>query len=329
MALTTGSTSSYLVGAAGGNREDLEDVIWELDPLDTYCLSNFDRVKASATFHEHEIDTLVGVTVNRQLEGNDFDAATVVSPARVGNYCQISKKEFIITGTQEVVSKAGRKSDIKRQLKKQMKELKNDIEYAIVGNQASSAGGAATARSSGGIESWIPSTDNGGNGVKATTTAAGSTAAFANNVVSAPTAGSTTGAFNETKFVEALGLAWADGGNVDICLMTATNKQLASAFTGVATKTHNVTGQTKPVIAGDVDFYVSAFGTHKLVLHRHVRGAVVLLLDSSYWATAMLRAPFMEEMAKTGDGEKRAIRAEWTLVSRNHSASAKVANVTG
>ena len=329
MALTTGSTTSYLVGSAGGNREDLEDVIWELDPMDTYCLSNFDRVKATATYHEHEIDTLVGVTANRQLEGNDFDAATVVSPTRVGNYCQISKKEFIITGTQEVVSKAGRKSDVKRQMKKQMRELKNDIEYAIVGNQASSAGGAATARSSGGIESWIPSTDNGGNGVKATTTAAGSTAAFANGVVTAPTAGATVGPFNEAKFVEALGLAWADGGNVDVCLMTAANKQLAAAFTGVATKTHNVTGQTKPVIAGDVDFYVSAFGTHKLVLHRHVRGAVVLLLDSSYWATAMLRAPFMEEMARTGDGEKRAIRAEWTLVSRNHSASAKVANVTG
>jgi hypothetical protein len=45
MTLMTGGTTSYLVGSAGGNREDLEDVIWELDPLDTYCLTNFDRVK--------------------------------------------------------------------------------------------------------------------------------------------------------------------------------------------------------------------------------------------------------------------------------------------
>ena len=326
MALTTGSTTTFLVGSAGGNREDLEDIIWELDPLETYCLSNFDRVKADATFHEHELDTLVGPTANRQLEGNDFDAATVVSPTRVGNYCQISKKEFIITGTQERVSKAGRKSDVKRQLKKQMKELKNDMEYAIVRNQGSSAGSATVPRSMGSIEAWIPSTENSGNGVKATTTASGSTAAFAANVVAAPTDGSTTGAFNETQFKAALALAWADGGSVDSVLLNDTNKALASAFSGVATKTHNVTGQVKPVIAGDVDFYVSAYGTHKLILHRHVRSSTVLCLDSSYWAVAMLRAPFMEEMAKTGDGEKRALRAEYTLVSRNHSASAKVTN---
>jgi predicted double-glycine peptidase len=329
MALMTGGTTSYLVGSAGGNREDLEDVIWELDPLDTYCLTNFDRVKGDATFHEHELDTLVGVTSNRQLEGDSFSATTVVSPSRVGNYMQISKKEFIITGTQEVVSKAGRKSDVKRQLKKQMKELKNDMEYALVRNQGSSAGGATTARSSGGIESWIPSTDNSGNGVKATTTASGSTAAFASNVVAAPTDGATTGAFNETAFLAALELAWTDGGNPASILMSAANKKLAAAFSGVATKTHNVEGRTKPVIAGDVDVYVSAFGTHNFILHRHVRGNTVLCLDPTYWGVAMLRTPFMEAMAKTGDGWPHALRAEFTLVSRNHNASAKVANCTG
>ena len=329
MALITGGTTSYLVGSAGGNREDLEDVIYELDPLDTYCLSNFDRVKADATFHEWELDTLVAVTANRQLEGNVFAATTVSSPTRAGNYAQISKKEFVITGTQEVVSKAGRKSDVKRQLKKQMKELKNDMEYAIVRNQGSSAGGAATARSMGSIESWIPSTDNSGNGVKATTTASGSTAAFANNVVAAPTDGATTGAFNETAFLAAIELAWADGGNPSSILMNSANKKLASAFAGVATKTHNVEGKSKPVIAGDVDVYVSAFGTHNFILHRHVRGNTVLCLDPEYWSVATLRAPFMETMAKTGDGTSHALRAEFTLVSRNHQASAKIANCTG
>jgi hypothetical protein len=329
MALVTGATTSYLVGSAGGNREDLEDVIWELDPLDTYCLSNFDRTKADATFHEWELDTLAPVTVNRQLEGNSFSATTVTSPTRAGNYCQISVKEFAITGTQEVVSKAGRKSDVKRQLKKQMKELKNDMEYAIVRNQGSSAGGAATARSMGSIESWIPSTDNSGNGVKATSSASGSTAAFANNVVSAPTDGATTGAFNETQFLAALQLAWEDGGNPRSILMSAGNKKLASAFAGVATKTHNVEGRSKPVIAGDVDIYVSAFGTHNFILHRHVRGNTVLCLDPEYWSIAMLRSPFMEAMAKTGDAWPHALRSEFTLVSRNHQASAKVTNCTG
>ena len=38
----------------------------------------------------------------------------------------------------------------------------------------------------------------------------------------------------------------------------------------------------------------------------------------------ILGAPFSEEMAKTSDGHKRAIRSEFTLVSRNANASAKV-----
>jgi len=329
MTQLAGTTDSYRVGTAGGNREDLEDVIWELDPLDTYCLSNFDRVKVEATFHEHEIDSLVAPTTNRQIEGDDAAYVTVVSPSRVGNYCQISRKTFLISRTQERVSKAGRKSEVKRQLKKQMKELKNEMEYAIVRNQGSSAGGSGTARSLGSIESWIPSTDNSGNGVKATTTASGSTAAFAANVVATPTDSSTTGAFNETQFLAALQLAWEDGGKPSSILLNAPNKRLASAFAGVATKTHNVEGKSKPVIAGSVDVYVSEFGTHNFILHRHVRASTVLCLDPEYWAVGMLDAPFMEQLAKTGDGTKHMLAAEYTLVSRNHSASAKVFACTG
>jgi len=328
MAQVAGTTDSYRVGTAGGNREDLEDVIWELDPFDTYCLTNFDRVKANATFHEHEIDTLVAPTTNRQLEGDDASYVTVASPTRVGNYCQISRKAFLISGTQEVVSKAGRKSEIKRQLKKQMRELKNEMEYAIVRNQASSAGGSATARSMGSIESWIPTTDNSGNGILATTTASASTAAFGSNVVAAPTDGTTTGALTEQRFKDALELAWIDGGRTSTILVSSARKEDISAFAGIATNTMNVSGKTKPVLHGDVDVYVSAYGTHNITLHRHVRTSVVLCLDPEYWAVAMLRAPFMEQLAKTGDGEKRQLLTEYTLVSRNHAANSKVVAIT-
>lgn len=325
MAIVTGSTITYGVGSGGGNREDLEDVIWELDPLDTYCLSNFDRTDASATYHEWELDTMVAPGANRQIEGDSESYSSVVSPSRAGNYLQIVSKQFLISGTQEVVAKAGRKSEVLRQLKKQMKELKNDMEYAIVRNQASSAGGSATARSMGSIESWIPTTDNSGNGVRATTTASASTAAFAAGVVSAPTDGTTTGALTEAKFREALNLAWADGGKDNIVLADTTQKVAISGFAGIATKTTQIpNNKVRAVIQASADFYVSEVGVHQLVLHRHVRSSVVLMLDPEYWALAFLRQPFSEEMAKTSDGHKRAIRAEFTLVCRNHNANAKV-----
>jgi hypothetical protein len=324
MAQVTGTTDTYRVGAAGGNREDLEDIIWELDPFDTYCLTNFDRVKAEATFHEHELDTLVAPTTNRQIEGDDAAFVTVVSPTRVGNYCQISRKTFLISRTQEKVAKAGRKSEVKRQLRKQMRELKNEMEYAICRNQASSSGGSGTARSMGSIESWIPTTDNGGNGVRATTSAAASTVGYSSGVVAAPTDGTTTGALTEGVFKAALELAWADGGDASSVLVGTTQKTAISGFAGVATKTHNVEGRTKPVIAGSVDVYVSEFGTHNIILHRHVRASIVLCIDPEYWATAFIDQPFMEELAKTGDGTKHQLIAEFTLVSRNHAANSKI-----
>jgi hypothetical protein len=325
MSAISGTTQTYGVGSAGGNREDLEDVIWELDPLDTYCLTNFDRTDAQATFHEWERDTLTGVTVNRQLEGDDGTFTSVVSPTRLGNYCQISRKTFLISGTQEKVAKAGRKSEVKRQLKKQMRELKNDMEYALVRNQTSSAGGATTARSLGSIESCIPSTDNSGNGIRATTSASASTAAFGSNVFTAPTDGTTTGALTESVFKEAIRLAWVDGGNPSTVLVESTQKISISGFSGIATKYNEVKGSSKATIIGSADMYVSEWGNHTVVLHRHVRSSVVLILDPEYWSVAFLRTPFMEELAKTGDGEKRQLLSEFTLVARNPDASAKVA----
>lgn len=325
MAAVTGTTQTYGVGSAGGNREDLEDIIWELDPLETYCLSNFDQVKASATYHEWELDAMVAPGANRQLEGDDGTFTSITSPTRAGNYCQISRKTFLVSGTQEVVAKAGRKSELMRQVKKQMKELKNDIEYALTTNQTSSAGGATTARSSGGMESWIASTDNSGNGLRATTTASASTAAFASSVVTTPTDGTTTGALTETKFREMFQLGWAAGGSDHVVLTSSTQKIAISAFSGVSTKYNEVKGNNRATIVGSADIYVSEWGNHTILLHRHIRSSVVLAIDPDYWAVAFLRQPFMEELAKTGDGEKRLLLAEFTLVSRNHKASSKVA----
>ena len=325
MAIVTGSTITYGVGSAGGNREDLEDVIWELDPAETYCLTTFDKTDAQATFHEWELDTLVAPGANRQIEGDAESYTSITSPTRAGNYCQISSKQFLVSGTQEVVAKAGRKSEIARQLKKQMRELKNDMEYAIVRNQASSAGGSATARSMASIESWIASTDNGGNAVRTTTIASASTAGFSGGVVAAPTDGTTTAALTEAKFKEALQLAWADGGDASTILMETTQKAVVSAFTGITTKTTQIPNdKVRAVIQASAEFYVSEVGVHMLKLHRHVRSSVVLMIDPEYWSVAFLRKPFSEEMAKTSDGSKRAMRAEYTLVCRNHSANAKV-----
>jgi hypothetical protein len=176
----------------------------------------------------------------------------------------------------------------------------------------------------GSMESWIPSTDNGGNGVRATTSAAASTAAYSSGVT-APTDGSTTGALTIAALNSALSLAWDDGSASPVILCDKTQKQVIDGFTGIATRQVDVAKTSQATIINAAGVYVSSFGVHTVNMHRHVRASVVMNIDPEYWAIAFLRRPFKEQLAKTGDAEKYMILTEYTLVCRNHAANGKVA----
>jgi hypothetical protein len=90
MATISGTTLTYGVGSAGGNREDLADVIYDLFPDDTYFLTNLDKTSATSTLHEWLGDTIVSPGTNAAIEGNDGAFASIVSPSRYANYTQIN-----------------------------------------------------------------------------------------------------------------------------------------------------------------------------------------------------------------------------------------------
>jgi hypothetical protein len=307
------------VGTAGGLREDLEDVIWDLFADETYCLTNFDKTEATGTYHEWVKDELAAAGANIAVEGDEFSGASYTAPTRLGNYVQTARKDFLVSGVMEEVKKAGRKSELARIAMKRMRELKNDVEYALVRNAASSAGGSTTGRSSAGMESWIAT-----NSIESTTTASATTTGFSSGTVAAPTDGTTTAAFDETMFKTALNAAWTQGGDARVVLCGTSQKAKLDAFSGVATKYNEIKGANQATIIGAADMYVSDVGNHTVILHRHVRSSVVLCLDPDYWSVAFLRRPKIETLAKTGDAEKRMIVTDFTLVSRNEKASAKV-----
>jgi len=341
MAIVSGTVWT---GAQGSNsqtfssnvREDLEDTIWLLDPMDTWALSNLDHVKATNVFHEWLNDKLAAAAANIVREGDDGTFTTANAATRMGNYCQISNKEFLVSGTMEVVQKAGRRSEVGRLATKLLKELKRDMELALVTNQASSAGGSATGRACAGMESWIagPSlTASAGltpaNVIIATTNATATTPGFASGLVAAPTDGASTGALTEIALKSALAGSWSAGGNPRVILAGTTQKTAIDGFTGVATRFVDVAPKKQASIVGAANVYVSSFGDpHMVVLSRYVRSSVVLCIDPEYWAVAFLRNPFTQPLAQTGDAQKRLILSEYTLVCRNPSASAKVVACT-
>ena len=52
MALPTNTVTTY---QAIGNREDLSDMIYRIDPTDTPFMSGVDKEKASAVNHEYSV----------------------------------------------------------------------------------------------------------------------------------------------------------------------------------------------------------------------------------------------------------------------------------
>jgi hypothetical protein len=329
MAAVSGTSSSYSVGSGGGNREDLEEKIHDLFADENYFSSNFDKGKASATFHEWLGDELDSPGSNINIEGDDASFSTIANPARYGNYTQIVKKTFIISGTQEVVNKAGRRSEIGRQAVKKMREAANDLEYAIARNQAATAGGTGTGRSLASIETWIGATTASSTAatqvVLASSTASATTPPIASGAPgTAPTDGSTTAALTEASLRLALESNYNQGSTTDVVVVNSTAKNYINDFTGVAQRNVDVGRQQQASITGAADLYVSNYGVHRVVLHRHVRSSVALCLDSSMWAIGTLRNWSTEPLAKTGDAEKRQILCEKTLVCRNPRGNSKV-----
>lgn len=283
------------------------------------------RVKAKAVFHEWQTDALASAATNRNIEGDDSSVNTAVPTVRVGNYCQIFKKTIQVSGTQDVVDKAGRDSEVAYQLYKRGKELMNDIEYALTRNQGSSSGGNNTARSLASIESWLAS-----NKTSKGTGTSQSTPGYSNGTVAAPTDSTATSSFTVTDLKSMIATTWAAGGSPKTILVGPTAKQRISGFTGIATLYRDTGPSSKSTrIMGAADVYVSDFGEHTIVPSRFSRDQTVLGLDMDYWAVAQLRGVTKEKLAKTGDSEKWHIVTELTLESRQEAASFKIADVHG
>jgi hypothetical protein len=121
---------------------------------------------------------------------------------RVGNRTQIMRKEVIISGTQEAVDKAGRNSELVRQMANKRKELYRDREFVFLSNQAPVTGNSSTAPQLRPVLGWI-------------TTNASRGAGGANGTSSAAATDGTQRTFTEAMLVTAMQTAWTQGGSRD------------------------------------------------------------------------------------------------------------------
>ena len=313
--MATATTST--ISNASGLAEDFEDVIFMVSPTETPLLTLAKRKTATGRYHQWQEDTLAAATSNKAEEGADASYGTALSTTTLGNYCQISTKTVDISRTLDIVKKYGRKSEVAYQLMKRGKELKRDMEFTIVRNQASAS---TTARATAGWETMIS-----GNLVRANSaqTTDYSVRGFSAASWTAPEEGSLA-TFTEASLQSALGLAWDDGVDPTIIMMSKKNKNLFDAFTGVATKYNEVKRATQATIVGASDMYVSSYGNHMVKLNRYMRDEAVFCIDPEYVSVAYLDGIKKTPLAKTGDSERHLLTVEYALVVDNRDAHASI-----
>lgn len=322
MTVPAATTQTY---AVVGNREDLGDIIFNISPTETPVVSRLPKVKATNTNHEWLTDSLAAAAANRKIEGDDKTAGTASPRVRINNYTQISDKVVQTSGTQRAMNPAGLDDEHAYQIAKSGKELKRDMEFAVTQNQASSAGGAGTARSSAGMESWLATNRTHCGSLDGSTGA--STPGWASNAVAAPTDNSQTSSVNETLLKSVLQEIFTEGGAPTMMICGAGTKQKLSTFSGIATQYRENSGVKQATILAAAAVYVSDFGELRIMPDRFSRDRTLLILDMEYWALASLRPITREKLAKTGDSDKEMLITEWTLESRNEKASGKITDI--
>lgn len=322
MAQATGTYSSY---DAKGNREDLIDKIFDISPTDCIVTKAIGTSKAKAKKHDWQTDSLAAADAdNAHIEGDEYSYAAPSATVPVQNYTQIFRKTFIVSGTQESVSKAGRSSEVGYQATKKAKEIKRDLEAAICSNNASVAGNDTTARKLGGLRAWIESNDMLGTG--------GASGGYnsGTGVVDAATDG-TQRAFTKTLLDGAIKSAYDNGGEPSLISLGSHNKQVFSGFmadSAVAQQRRTVDGNSQATITAAADVYVSDFGSMMVKANRFQRARDALILDPDYASVAVLRKMKVDKPAKTGDAIKYAVLHECTLRVDNEAAHACVADLT-
>ncbi len=100
-------TSTFTAFDAKGNREDLTDMIYRIDPVECPFTTGIDKSKATNVNHEWQTQALAAPASNAQIEGDDAAADVTTPTVRKTNLCQISRKTAIVSRTQEAIDHAG------------------------------------------------------------------------------------------------------------------------------------------------------------------------------------------------------------------------------
>ena len=314
--------STFTTSSAIGEREQLADVIYRIDPDETPIFSALKKETSNGIFTEWQVQELAAASATNYVnEGADASIVAPTATSRLGNYHQISVKAVAVSKTLDAVEKAGRDREVAYQKVLKSLELRRDIEKAIGDTNVARSG--SDPRKSASLITWITNGD-------APTDMAFATGDGTDTADLTGTARSLTLAQIET----AMQAAWTDGGSPKIMACSAANRANfsdLSASGNLVSNDVNMTQAKEVTYVGSTSVFLTDFGTLEVAPSRFMGDDKVFLIDPDFAALCTINGRnFAEnEIAPTGDAEKFQIVTEWALKVLAPKAHAAVIGLDG
>ena len=313
--------STYTTQTAVGEREQLADVIYRIDPDETPIFSALKKETSNGIFTEWQVQELASASgANFVNEGADASIVAPTATSRLGNYHQISVKAVAVSKTLDSVEKAGRDRETQYQKVLKSLELRRDIEKSIGDTDQARSG--TDPRKSAGLTSWITNGSVGASGAFAT-----------GDGTDTPTNG-TDRALTLALIEDGMQDAWTDGGNPRLMVASATNRANfsdLSASGNLVSNDVNMTAAKEVTYVGSTSVFLTDFGTLDVAPSRFLGNDRIYMIDPDFASLCTLNGRnFAEnEIAPTGDAEKFQLVTEWALKVQAPKAHSMILDLSG
>lgn len=297
-----------------GKKEDVLDVVYNIDPYDTPFLSSIGKGSAHNIIFQWQTDGLRSPGDNAVIEGEDATINAGSFTTLRDNYMQISDETLQVTGTTDAVKHYGRAKESKYQWAKKAKELKLDMEYILCGKyQAKTTRSASVAGTLGNIFAYYYTNGSVGAGAGVQPIGDGTDTGTPGTVRT----------LTETLVNTAAQNIWTNGGKANTIMVNGPMKQyISNTFVGRTDEIHQNVSDKKAMSV--VDFYESDFGLYKIVMNRWFKSDALFMYDPSMHSVVYLRPFKTIPLAKTGDSDKWQLLVEWSLRVNNEQSGALV-----
>lgn len=313
--------STFTTATAVGEREQLADVIYRIDPDETPIFSALKKETSNGIFAEFQVQELAAASATNYVnEGADASITAPVATSRLGNYHQISQKAVAVSKTLDAVEKAGRDREVAYQKVLKSLELRRDIEKAIGDTDVARSG--SDPRKSASLSCWI------------TNGSVGASGAFATGDGTDTVTGGTDRALTLALIEDGMQDAWEDGGNPKLMVASATNRANfsdLSASGNLVSNDVNMTAAKEVTYVGSTSVFLTDFGTLEVAPSRFLSNDRVFLIDPDFAALSTLNGRNFAEnsLAMNGDSERFQLVTEWSLLVKAPKAHAMILDLNG